>query len=209
VPESPPGSEGERPTGLARVTSFFTSVGGLLAALAAIVTAAVTITGLVLRDGTNEGNTPPGGAPPTTSAAVRAWAERTDELLYIAARLTRGTEAIRKEFAKCNQDRQQEFSDLYYYDRKTLIAQIRANSPPTPAVVTQDALISAIQREMNADSDRWTQMLFDESDSRSRCRAGDANRLDAVALGAKREFLSQYNRLARGYGLRVWTPADF
>ena len=164
--EDPSSSEEARPGVFARVSAFFTGIGGVLTAVAAILTAAVTIAGLVVKDGGESESTQPGDLIRGTSASVGAWAERTDELLYNAARLKTQTEEIRKEFARCVQDRGPEFTDAYYYNRNTLIAQIKANTPPNPVVGVQADLLTAINAELNADSDRYTEMLFDISESR-------------------------------------------
>jgi hypothetical protein len=142
--------------------------------------------------------------------AMAAWVAGTEELLEVAAEMRAEMDAIREEFAVCDFSHLAEFNSLYYADRRQLIDLIKQNAPPAEAVLMQQDLLEALQREIDADSVRSTSATLDLAEARtSGCAGGDSNESDDEADEAKRSFIDAYNQIAPELGGTTWSVDDF
>jgi len=176
------------------------------ALVAAIVLAAGLAAALVLTVGGS------GGRSPTTNEALRTFAVQVGNLLEQSANGRREIMAALSAAMSCSSTPAAAVARLASVadNRQSLLEQVLALNPPTPAAqriasLFQQAL--AHSRESNRHYQDWLRAATPRGGSCTLPPNDDydaARREDALATRAKRQFLSEYNPVARSFGLRIW-----
>jgi Protein kinase domain len=99
-------------------------------------------------------------------------------------------------------------------NRQSLLQQVLAVNPPSPEAQRIDSLFQQAlehSRESNRHYRDWLRGGTETGGSCTYPRNGDyvaARREDGLATKAKRQFLTEYNPVARSFGLRTWRESE-
>jgi serine/threonine protein kinase len=148
----------------------------------------------------------------TTNEALRTFAVQVGNMLVQSANGRREITAALRAETNCSMTPEAAAARLASVaeNRQSLLQQVLALNAPTPparriASLLQQAL--AHSRESNRHYRDWLRAGTSLGSSCTLQQNDDydaARREDALATGAKRQFLTAYNPVARSFGLRIW-----